>query len=863
MKATNKISNMIVSHHTRLSQRVCSAAALFMLFFFVQTFCGFAQVKQVPMVLWYTSPATLPDSLPYLSGKSTNPFDDRLGKGWVEALPIGNGKAGAMIYGGIHRERMQLNEETLWNGFKSDENNRRAAAALPVVRKLLFEGNDDSATALANTAMIGIPKDVSAYQPMGDVWFEFDGLQAAPISGYRRELNIDNAVSTVRFKSADVEFTRESFASHPHNIIVSRFTASQKRRISVKISLHREKDASTVVDGKKLSLRGQIVALDSTRINRGMSFQTQVLPLAVGGTTSFENNHIVIRNADEVILLIAQATSFHGKDPGTVCSRALAAASALKYHDLKKRHVSDYQKLFTRVSFQVNDVDKNDVYTIPTNERIKSVAATGKADDYLSILQYQYSRYLMISSSRPGDLPANLQGLWNQHLKPAWESDYHTNINLQMNYWFVEASNLSECHLPLVDYIDTLVKKGSRTAGVHYNAKGWIVHHASDVFGYSAPVAGVWGVWPVGGAWLSRHSYEHFLFNRDFGFLRERAYPQLRGAAEFFLDFLVPVPSGLQFEGKLVTNPSHSPENAFERPDGVQSQFTYGATMDIEIIIDLFDNFLEALNFLRKDYPDLDKGLELRVRSARENLIPIQISKTGRIQEWIEDYKELEPGHRHISHLYSLYPDNFISKTRTPELAAAALRTLEVRLKGSKNPPVSKFGAFDSYVDGKFGTGWGRAWISLFYARLGMGNEAYSHHEYLQSKFVLPNLLGIAHGTYQIDNVFGNAAGISEMLIQSHDGFINILPALPSKWKSGAVSGLRTIGGFEVSEEWKELKLTRLSISSSVGGICRLKVPETVSKILSGSKRISFTTDANGLIAFETKPGKHYSIEIR
>ncbi|MBD0260845.1 MAG: glycoside hydrolase family 95 protein, partial [Cytophagales bacterium] len=508
----------------------------------------------------------------------------------------------------------------------------------------------------------------------------------------------------------------------------------------------------------------------------------------------------------------------------------------------------------------LNHVPAAEARKMPTDARLARAAADATGDDYLSALQYQYSRYLMIACSRPGDWPANLQGIWNQHLQPAWESDYHTNVNLQMNYWFVEAANLAECHEPLVDYLDTLASRGKRTARVHYDAGGWVAHHASDLFGYTAPVAGVHGVWPVGGAWLSRHAYEHYLFSGDRKFLRERAYPQLRGAAEFFLDFLMEVPPGLPFAGKLVTNPSHSPENAFERPDGVQSQFTYGATMDIQIITDLFDNCLEAIRLLQAEDQGFDLAFQKRLTETKARLVPIQINASGRIQEWIEDYKELELGHRHISHLYSLYPDNYISLARTPELAGAALKTLEVRLKGNPAQPKTKFGAFDSYLDGKKGTGWGRAWISMFYSRLGMGEEAYTHHRYLQSQFALPNLLGIAHGTYQIDNVFGNAAAIGEMLIQSQEGYAHLLPALPAKWKNGFVAGLRAMGGFEIGMQWENGKITTASVTPSVGGLCRVKPGRPVRKITSGSESIPFKAEENGVITFEAKKGSPYQL---
>jgi alpha-L-fucosidase 2 len=813
------------------------------------------------MLLWYKQPAALPDTLHYKMGKTVNPFDDRFRKGWVEALPIGNGRMGAMIFGGIAKERIQLNEESLWAGYAHDENNPNAAAALPLVRKWLFEGRDDSATVLADKAMMGIPKRVSPYQTMGDIWMEFDGILKEKTSDYYRDLNLDQALTTVRFVQDGRTFTREAFASHPDNIMAMRLTASAPGSISFTMAIYREQDAQSLVENNKLILRGRLQVPDSTGTNRGMAFETQILPIYKGGKLIVKDNQITITNADEVVLLVAQATGYQNQDPAKTCSAALAAAARQSYDALKQRHIRDYQQLYKRVALNINNASGKEAMEIPTDLRVERAGKDDSSgDDYLSNLQYQYSRYLMISCSRPGDLPANLQGLWNQHLKPAWESDYHTNINLQMNYWFVETANLAECHLPLVTYTDSLVKYGSKTAQVHYNAKGWVVHHASDLFAYTAPVAGVHGIWPVGGAWLSRHSYEHYLFNGDKKFLRNMAYPQLRGAAEFFLDFLTEVPAGLPWAGKLVTNPSHSPENAFERPDGTQSQFTYGATMDIQIIMDLFDNCLEAIDVLQSQEVDFDRDFEKRVQEARQKLVPLQISSSGRIQEWVEDYKEIEIGHRHISHIYSLYPDNIISVTKTPDLARAAQQTLAVRLKGSAEPVKSKWGAFDSYLDGKKGTGWGRAWISLCYARLGMGEEAYKHHQYLQSQFVLPNLFGVAHGTYQIDNVFGNAAAISEMLLQSQEGLVHLLPALPQKWKNGSVKGLRARGGFEVSMAWKEGKVNQASVVSGIGGVCRIKTDQPVNKVLSGKKQVAFTKGENGTTVFQTKAGETYQL---
>jgi alpha-L-fucosidase 2 len=767
---------------------------------------------------------------------------------------------GAMVFGGVVNERLQLNEETLWAGFNRDTNNPEAAAALPIVRRLIFEGKEDSAKLVAEPTMLGIPRRVRPYQSMGDVWMEFPGLKGKPFSDYYRDLNVDQAISTVRYLQGGVRYMRETFASHPDDIIVMRLTASKKGSISLNISLHREREATSLIQNNTVILRGHLNVPDDKGINRGMTFATEVFPVTKGGKVSVKGNQLVISNADEVILYLSQGTSYGGRNPEKFCAAAISAAIKKPYDVLKQRHIQDYQKLYNRVKINVNNISAKKALEIPTDKRISKLKQDTTGDNYLSTLQYQYSRYLMISSSRPGDLPANLQGLWNQHMKPAWESDYHSNINLQMNYWFVEAANLAECHEPLITYMDSIAKHGKSTARIHYNANGWVMHHASDIFGYTAPVSSVVGIWPVGGAWVSRHSYEHYLYSGDKKFLRTEAYPQLKGAAEFMLDFLIPMPKGMPFEGKLGTNPSHSPENAYESKKGIQTQFTYSATMDLMIIRDLFDNYLEALNVLQKEQPNFDKELQSRVIKARENMIPIQISPSGRIQEWIEDYKETEVGHRHISHVYSLYPDNYISLSKTPDLAQAALKTLETRLRGYTDPAKSDFPAFNSYLKGKGGTGWGRSWITLCYARLGLGEQAYGHHKYLQSEFAFPNLFGIAHGTFQIDNVFGNAAGINEMLLQSHEGFINLLPAVSTKWKDGFVNGLRAIGGYEVDMNWQNSALTAAKVKSNNGGLCKIKAKQAISGITSGNETIKMQKGVDGLVSFETKAGKEYQL---
>jgi len=813
------------------------------------------------LALWYNQPATLPEGLPYGNGKTTNPWDNRHRKGWVEALPIGNGKAGAMVFGGIARERIQLNEESLWAGYFADANNPKALSALPTVRRLMFEGKEDEAEELSKNALGAVTK-LGVYQTMGDLWLRFDGLDAGQATDYQRSLDLEKAITTTSFTINQVRYQREAFASHPQNVLVLRLTASTPAGISTTLKLTREKDAVSLIEQGKLVLRGQVYLPDSQRVNRGMKFETQVKPVIKGGTLLARGDSLVIRQASEVVLYIAQATSYTGQNPTQVCSALLSKASARPFQALRQEHITDYQKLFGRLQLTLNGVRAEEAWKRPTNELVESVRQDSTGNDFMTVLQYQYARYLMIACSRPGDLPANLQGLWNEHLKPAWASDYHTNINLQMNYWFVETANLADCHKPLIAYMQQMIPYGQQTARKQYGAGGWVMHHAMDIFGRTAPDQGGVGVWPVGGAWLSRHAYEHFLFSHDKQLLRTQIYPQIKGAAQFMLDFLVEIPEGLPFAGRLVTNPSHSPENTYEKPDGKQLMLGYGATMDTEIIQDVFDNCLEAIDILSQDTPSFDQAFRQQLLAAKSRLVPIQIGPSGRILEWMEDYKEPELGHRHISHLYSLYPDNAFSLVKTPALAQAALRTLETRLKGNPNHPKFRYGSYDPFLNGKGGTGWGRVWVSLFYSRLGMGNEALRHHRILQSNFVLPNLMGIAHGTFQIDNVFGNAATTSEMLIQSQDGFINLLPALPDAWASGQANGFRATSGFEVSMSWAQKRLTSARIQSRAGQPCRVKGINPIVRVSSEGKTVPFTREADGLIRFNTQPGKTYTLSF-
>lgn len=708
---------------------------------------------------------------------------------WDDALPIGNGRLGAMVFGGVSTERLQLNEESVWSKGGEYRDKEDGFKYIDEIRSLLFNGKYKKAEKIAKEKLMSerLPGGTNTYQTLGDLHIKFEGVDK--YDDYYRELNLNTATVTTKFRAGDVTHERTYFSSAPDQTIVMLSKTNKPHSITASIVLSRPDEGETILaTGNKIILKHHL------NNGNGVQFEVRVMVLIEGGTLSIKGNQLKVVKSNSMEVRIVAGTDYFGKIPEILCDKFEEQLEEKSFHDLLGRHIPDYQQFFNRVTFVIPPTEEA---WLPTDERI-SAQANGAYDPSLAALYFQFGRYLLISSSREGNMPANLQGIWADGTRPPWNSDYHININIQMMYWPSEIANLSECHLPFLEFIGKLRNNGRKTAKNLYGANGFTAHHTTDAWHYTTSFGlPQYGLWPMGAAWASTHIWEHYLFTEDEKFLEGYGYPVMREAAEFISDFLIKHPQ----TGKLVTGPSMSPENVFIAPDGSRASIVMGPAMDLQISRHLLEGVIRASEILNTDVEFRNK-----LKKQLNNLTPSIIGEDGMILEWSsEELEQALPGHRHISHLYGLYPSNEFNWNDSPEYMKAAEKVIEDRLS-----------------QGGGHTGWSRGWIMNFYARLLDGNKVWNNLTELWAKKTYSNLFD-AHPPFQMDGNMGSIAALAETLVQSHADEINLLPALPDALPAGKITGLVARGGFELDIDWENGHLVNTVITSRLGNDLKIR----------------------------------------